>query len=227
LAQHGFVVLAPDEFCAGERLAPGAKPYDTTAFYARHPEWSAMGKMLWDHQRALDCLQTLDFVNPERLAVTGHSLGGHNAIFLAGLDERIKAAVSSCGWSPFWADENPLRWAREKTEDFIYMPRLRPFFLEGREPPFQFSHLIGAIAPRAFLDLSGRGDECFAASDRCAEDLEQAAHVYALYGARGKLDWLLHEHGHSLPAVAWDRALHFLSAHTRPSCSVAPLWRAG
>lgn len=212
LAREGFVVLAPDEITAGERWDRRFPAYDTKPFYERRPEWSAMGKMLWDHQRALDFLQALELVDPARLAVMGHSLGGHNAVFLAALDERVRAAVSSCGWQPFWADENPLRWAREAW--FIYMPRLGPYLVEGREPPFQFSEVIALIAPRAFLDLSGGGDTCFAHSDRCEEELRQAARIYELYGARQQLDWLLHDQGHSLPPAAWQRALHFLRSHT-------------
>ncbi len=64
LAQRGYVTLAPDHLCSGERIAPGLEPYDTASFYQRHPEWSAVGKAIWDAQRAIDYLVSLDYVAP-------------------------------------------------------------------------------------------------------------------------------------------------------------------
>ena len=43
---------------------PGGRPYDTTDFYERFPDWSVHGKDAWDTMRAIDYLQTLDFVDP-------------------------------------------------------------------------------------------------------------------------------------------------------------------
>ncbi len=37
----------------------------------------------------------------KRIGVIGHSLGGHNAIFTATFDERLKAVVTSCGFTGF------------------------------------------------------------------------------------------------------------------------------
>ena len=50
--------------------------------------------------RAIDVLETLPYADTSRLAVIGHSLGGHNAIFAALFDPRIKVIVSSSGWTP-------------------------------------------------------------------------------------------------------------------------------
>ena len=41
-----------------------------------------MGKAIWDGQRALDVLSVVPDVDPERLGVVGHSLGGYGSIFL-------------------------------------------------------------------------------------------------------------------------------------------------
>jgi predicted dienelactone hydrolase len=64
---------------------------------------SATMKGIWNHMRALDVLTMLPEVDSERFAVIGHSLGGHNALFLAAFDTRIKAVVSSCGFNSFFA----------------------------------------------------------------------------------------------------------------------------
>jgi len=210
LAERGYVTLAPDCITAGERVTD-LGPYQTGRFYEKHPGWSAVGKMLWDHQRGLDYLASLDFVDAARLGCIGHSLGGHNSIFLAAFDERVKAAVSSCGYQPIRTDNRPLRWSRDRF--FIYIKKLRPHLLK-RRVPFDFHEVIALIGPRAFLNLSGRGDGGFpnwpaveAAHDRVRE-------VYDLLGAGESVANHIHNDGHALLArprrLAYDWLDHQL-----------------
>lgn len=58
-------------------------------------------KAIFNHMRCVDLLQARKDVDPERIGVIGHSLGGHNAIFAGAFDTRIKVVVSSCGWTLF------------------------------------------------------------------------------------------------------------------------------
>src|SRR5690606_29056413 len=58
-------------------------------------------KAIYDNMRAIDYLQSLPGVDGERIGAIGHSLGGHNAIFTAVFEPRIKAVVSSCGFTSF------------------------------------------------------------------------------------------------------------------------------
>jgi hypothetical protein len=63
LVERGYVVLVPDSITAGERVYPGAEPFVTRPFDESHPHWSAMGKMIWDHMRAVDYLVSLPVVD--------------------------------------------------------------------------------------------------------------------------------------------------------------------
>ena len=112
-------------------------------------------KGLVNHIRAIDVLETLPYADVGRLASIGHSLGGHNSIFAAVFDPRIKVVVASCGWTP-WAyyatAQRPLNttWALPK-----YMPRIKTAF--GGDPvriPVDFYELVAAIAPRPFFSNS-------------------------------------------------------------------------
>ena len=134
LARRGFITLVPDHFNAGERLKPGEKPYDSGPLYARHPGWSDMGKAIYDHRLCVDLLQTLPEVDGERIGCIGHSLGGYCTLFLAAMDERIRAAVSSCGVTVWAADPNRLNWSRDQAGRYVHFPKLRILNTGGRHP---------------------------------------------------------------------------------------------
>ena len=58
-------------------------------------------KGIWDHMRAVDVLQSMPEVDGSRIGVMGNSLGGHNSLFVAVFDPRIKAIVCSSGFDSF------------------------------------------------------------------------------------------------------------------------------
>ncbi|HHW10393.1 MAG TPA: prolyl oligopeptidase family serine peptidase [Firmicutes bacterium] len=209
LARRGFVTLSPDHACSGERQPAGVKPYDSSPFYARHPRWSMMGKAIWDGERAVDILcQLTDEVDPERIGVIGHSLGGYGSIFLAAFDSRIKVAVSSCGLTTWEGNPKRMSWARDTW--YIHFPMLREIFLKDMELPFDMHEFAALIAPRAFLNISGMSDKTYAES---AADLPEVGwqlySVYNLLGAAERFAWFLFGAGHDVPnysqalAAAW------------------------
>jgi hypothetical protein len=51
LVRRGYVTISPEHFCSAAR-APAEGPYQTAAFYRKHPEWSAVGKYIYDSQIA-------------------------------------------------------------------------------------------------------------------------------------------------------------------------------
>lgn len=215
LAQRGYVVLAPDHLCAGERLESGLSAYDTAPFYQKHPDWSAVGKTIWDARRALDYLCSLDEVDPGRIGCIGHSLGGTSTVFAAAFDDRIQAAVCSCGLTTFAEDPNRLAWARDQW--YIYMPRLRPIFLASQPPPFDFHEVVSLIAPRPFLTSSALNDVCFANTDALAELGVQVSRVYRLLGAQECFASFLHGSGHGFNAEARALAYTWLDRWLKPA----------
>ena len=55
---------------------------------------SATMKGIRNHRRAVDLLVSMPEVDRRRVGVIGHSLGGHNSLFLAAFDPRVAAVVS-------------------------------------------------------------------------------------------------------------------------------------
>lgn len=163
LAQHGFITIAPDHICSGERLVEGEEAYDTQRFYARHPNWSAAGKAIWDGSRALDILESVEGVDKKRIGCIGHSLGGHGTMWVAAFDERVKAAIYSCGL--FSLQNNPRRYEFSRERGYIYIPKLRTIFREqeriGGLLPVEMYEFATLIAPRPFLNISGMTDKTY------------------------------------------------------------------
>lgn len=159
LAQRGYIVIAPDFPSFG----------DTEDYNFETDRYkSGTMKGIFNHMRCIDLLQSRADVDADNIGVLGHSLGGHNSIFLAAMDERIKVAVSSCGWTQFdfyniGAEAEKKYggrlgpWAQTR-----YMPLLRTKFnLENNIVPFDFNLMISAIAPRAFFSVSPTRDANF------------------------------------------------------------------
>lgn len=204
LAVRGFVVLAP--------------AYPIMANY--QPDVCALGyesgtmKAIWDNLRGLDVLDSLPMVRRGRYGAIGHSLGGHNAIYTAVFDERIKAVVSSCGFDSFldYYGGNPANWQPERGWcQTRYMPRLAAYQGRLAEIPFDFHELIGALAPQPVFINAPLGDANF--QWRSVDAIVQAAlPVYALYGARENLRVVHPDCAHDFPEAVREQAYEFLAA---------------
>lgn len=201
LARQGYVVLVPDYPSLGEH----AWDFDPARGYA-----SGTMKAIRDNIRGIDLLSSLEEVDPERIGCIGHSLGGHNAIFTAVFEPRIRAVVSSCGFSTFLADDVP-SWTGPR-----YMPRIASEFRnDPARIPFDFPELIAALAPRPFFASAPLRDDDFAARG-VRDAMAAAAPVYDLFGAADRLSAIYPDAPHAFPPEARRLAYAFLDRHLKP-----------
>ncbi len=218
LARRGYVVIAPDHFVAGHRIPP-EKPYDTTRFYAKHPHWTAVGKFTYEHSIAVNVLLTLPEVAPDRIGVTGHSLGGQGAIFLAAYDTRIAACACSCTAPPFRHNPRLLDWARDKW--YSYFRYLRSDFKAGVLPPIDFHQIIALIAPRPFLDVAAINDgDPRVQRQRVLMNLK-IMDAYILENALPKVAFYVHSRGHYIPYDARNLIYAWLDLHLKNPSDIA------
>jgi dienelactone hydrolase len=197
LASRGYVCLAPDY--------PGFGDYDIDCYELGYE--SATMKGIWNHSRCVDLLQSLPEVAPERIGAIGHSLGGHNSLFVAVFDERVRAVVTSCGFNSFpkYYEGDLTGWSHRG-----YMPRIADVY--GKDPaqmPFDFTEILAAIAPRPVFVVAPLGDANFEVSG-VYDCLEAAWPVYELFGARGELAALHPDCEHDFPPEAREQAYTFL-----------------
>ena len=212
LTEWGFVTLSPDMVVDGERVTSGGRAYDTTLFYQRHPNWSLVGKFIWDTQRAIDYLSTREEVKAESIAVAGHSLGAHFAMFSAAFDERIRASVCN-GGNPSWRGDPraPMHWAMPVYPDgrhWVYIPKARPFVEDPSLPaPFGFVEVAALSAPRPML-VGHTEDE--ARTHHIADFMIALRQTYQALGADDALELMVYAGPHGFPPEARFRAYRWL-----------------
>lgn len=228
LVERGYVTFTYDALCFGERHDAASGHYgDAIPFYRKHPRWSLLGKMIWDLSRAIDYLQTLDFVDAGRIASIGHSHGGYTTLFAMAFDERIKAGVSNCGFDTFRVDGNTWRWSHATA----LLPRLGFYLSNARinmdfyravpdssviDVPFDQHQLLALIAPRPLLLSTSDEDFVFPNGGWSARRaLARVEPIWKLLGARERIGRYFFNGGHNFPADAVAKADEWLDRWLR------------
>jgi putative membrane-bound dehydrogenase-like protein len=197
LAERGYVALAPDYPNFGDyKVDPYERGYQ-----------SATMKGIWNHMRAVDLLQSLKEVDGERIGVIGHSLGGHNSLFVATFDPRLKVVVTSCGFNAF-----PKYYAGDLTgwSHKGYMPRIASVYGKApRKMPFDFPEILAALAPRAVFINAPLHDANFEVSG-VKDCVEAATPVFELLKAKEKLVVEYPDWKHEFPEEVRKRAYEFV-----------------
>jgi hypothetical protein len=205
MANAGFVAFAADYLRDGERIRPGRAPYDTTDFYREYPDWSIHGKDVWDNMRAIDYLQSLGFIDPEKIGMVGHSYGGHSTIFATALEPRIKVAVSNGPVSDFI--HHGMHWGVPAGgRNSQALPAMRPYVLDHTlPPPVTFYEFTALIAPRPLLVGEAVGEL------RPMEEENAAAvgHVYRALGVPDRVRYQWYAGDHDFPPHAQQAAVNW------------------
>jgi dienelactone hydrolase len=198
LAERGYVCLAPDYMSFGEY-----KDYD----FASDGYVSGTMKGIWNHIRGVDVLESLPEVKTDRIGCIGHSLGGHNALFVASFDQRIRAVVTSCGFNAFedYYGGDLKGWSSDR-----YMPRIRDQF--GNDPkkmPFDFHEVVAAIAPRPLFVNAPLHDSNFAVVG-VRKAVDSAREVYKLRNADKNLRAVYPDAAHDFPMEVRNEVYRWL-----------------
>jgi dienelactone hydrolase len=197
LAERGYVTLAPDYPTFGD--------YQIDVYKRGYA--SASMKAIWNNMRAIDLLLSLPEVDPERIGCIGHSLGGHNSMFTAAFDPRIKALVSNCGFTSFpkYYGGNLKGWSHNG-----YMPRIAKLYdLKPEKMPFDFTEVVASFAPRAFLASSPLHDDNFKITG-VKDCIAAATPVYELLSAKEKLAANYPDCKHEFPPAVRKTAYDWL-----------------
>lgn len=211
LCRRGYVVLCPDLLCFEDRRPPEAvrraNPYQDGYAYERFEFTQRLlkgtclqTKYLHDLVCALDVLGGLPDVDGARLGVIGNSLGGQEALWLMWYDDRVRAAVSSCG---FGLIRTILRDGINHNFA-LYVPALLELC--------DLDALVADLAPRPFMLTAGTEDRLFPI-DGVQAIVERAAAAYAQAPERFRA--LIFPGGHTFPEDVKAEAYAFLDQWLR------------
>jgi dienelactone hydrolase len=206
LAQRGFVCLIPDYPSFGDY-----KGYDFHKQTGFHYTSGSM-KAIWNNIRAVDLLESLGYVDIDNIGVIGHSLGGHNALFTAVFEPRLKAVVTSCGFTAFddYMKGDLKGWTSDR-----YMPLIRDTYSnDPSKMPFDFHEVLAAIAPRGIYVNAPLHDSNFdnAGVRKC---VAAAQPVFELLGGKDKLVVEYPDAAHDFPDDVRERVYQWLERQLR------------
>ncbi|HUW58651.1 MAG TPA: hypothetical protein VMZ92_18590 [Planctomycetota bacterium] len=181
--REGIVLAAFDPIGHGIRLE------EAEGFYARHQDWSLLGKMARDVSAAVTALLNLPYVDSGRLYAFGFSMGALVGLVSAALDERISGLVTLCGPAPFRleTDEAETGGLRRWSEDTMLLPRLGLFIGEEARVPSDVHQLMACVAPRPQLVISPTLDR-ESPIELVTLAVDAARVIYELLGTADKLE---------------------------------------
>ena len=209
LAQRGFVVLCGDAICWGDRQNPGGKPdgvaYERVVAMRLMAQGRCMASQyVWDAIRQCDVLQSLNFVDGNRIGAMGISMGSGHSWLSAMVEKRIRALV---GVSSFYT----YKALYEPPISHCYMnhlPRVLEYGLETYD-------LFQLIAPRPFFMINGTTEvqDPVAATQ---EVYDKAKSAWENQGAAKEFQLVFHEAGHGLTPQTREMAYTWLVEKLKP-----------
>jgi len=215
LAKRGFVVIAVDACGFGERNGrgpggpaekggPGEMSASKFNLWVGRTLW---GMMLRDDLLALDYLRSRPEVDPQRIGVTGISMGATRTWWLMTLDERLKAGVAICCLTRY----QDLIAAQELKAHGIY------YFVPGLLNHFDTEAVVALAAPRPLLFQSGEQDAGSPVTGIRAIEAK-VAQLYRLHGQADQFQSLIYPGvGHVYTPAMWDRTVAWLEQYLKPN----------
>jgi dienelactone hydrolase len=213
LAQRGYVVMAIDAYCFGERngQGPGGPAEKGNAGELTASKFSLwFGRTLWgmmlrDDLMALDYLASRPEVDPHRIGVTGMSLGATRSWWLMALDDRLKTGVAIDCLTRY---QNLIARQDLKAHGIYY-------FVPNLLNHFDTEAIVALISPRPALFLDGDQDPTSPVDGIRA--IEAAVRpVYKLYGNEEAFQSIVYEgQGHVYTREMWDKTLVWFDEHLK------------
>ncbi len=194
-AKRGYVTLAPDLRCFGERADDPARVYGHTVGEEGAHSCDVnfvLGMMLginlaalhvFDMGRGIDFLQSMKEVDAERIGCVGLSNGGTTTLFSAAYDKRIKVSGISCylnSWKCF-----PLLKGQ------ICGSQIIPGLLRYGDHP----EVAALICPRPVFFEFGRNDQLFPI-ESSRESYGRLRGIYGIAGAPERIGCEEFDGGH-------------------------------
>lgn len=209
LARRGYVVLAIDAPGFGELNGQGPDRTAGSVGESSIAKYELLyGRSMWGltihHDRcALSILAARSDVDTTRIGTAGISMGCLRALWIAALDERIRATVAIC--------------CLVRLQDLITAQSMHfhghYYYVPGILQIGDIETVIACIAPRALLSLNGADDPLTPLSGiRTTATLARPAWDLYAAGSRMRMD-IIDGVGHAWNPAMWHDSLTWLDRH--------------
>jgi hypothetical protein len=179
-------------------------------------DWATLAVWAWGGMRTLDYALTLDLIDKEKVAITGHSRGGKTALLAGALDERFAIVApngSGCGGAGCYriqGEKSETLALITDPERFCYWfhPRFREFVGKEKQLPFDQHSLKALVAPRALISTDAN-DDLWANPEGTKATYQAAKPVFEFLGASEKIFAHFREGKHDQNAEDWMALINF------------------
>lgn len=228
LARRGYVVMTIDALMFGERRAvlqqDAARGFERARYSAADVQYLnqqcrqreatlvkglTLAGLTWpgivttDDIRTVDYLITRPEVDPQRIGCVGVSFGGHRALFLSGLDERIRAACVT----GFLSTVRPMIRQHLDTHSFVH-------FVPHLHRRLDLPDVVGLRAPLPLLVQQCSQDRLFPLAGMQAA-VDKLAAIYDKAGAREQFVGRFYDVPHQFSQDMQEDAFAFFDRHLR------------
>ena len=204
LAERGYIVFAMDAPLFGDRTLGNLKnensPETLENFGSQsliNLKHSLLGETLREDISVLNLIFSLETIDKENIGCIGYSFGGVRCMYLAALDERIKAVVLS----------NSVGNIRRDYSDGI----LQSWFtvLPGVAEYTEMSGIITLISPRPLMILSSDKDPIFPLNE-AEEQVKIINLIYKRLGKENLFKFIIEKNeAHTFPKEYREEAYEF------------------
>jgi hypothetical protein len=191
LVKRGYVVLSPQCFI----MKGGGARAQAAAVAERWPGWTGLGKMTFDASRFVDFLETLPYVDANRIGCIGHSLGAKEVLFAMAFEPRYRVGVFSEGGIGLRMSN----W----TDPWYLTERMKPHI-----PTLENHQVLALVAPRPILLLGGDSAD----GDASWTFVRAVLPVYQLLGAGDRIGLINHHGKHTFPREARRTAYRWIDS---------------
>ena len=204
LAKSGYLVLSPDTFGQGERSTVHTRyEYHGKNLGAQlfNIGETLLGSILVDNMRGVDLLCSMPEVDKTRIGATGVSGGGNQTMYLAAMDDRIKAAVPVCSAGSY--------------DSYIGNANCVCETLPGGLLLTEMAGIFALTAPRALMLCNGLYDVKTFSPQEMLRSFDAAMHIYRLYDAQDNFVYRIFNHAHEYSTAAREAMLGFFALHLK------------
>lgn len=198
LADRGFITYAPQNPYIGQDA------FRVIQRKANPIKWSLFSLIIRQHERTLDWLAELPYVDEDRIGFYGLSYGGKTAMRVPAVLERYACSICSADFNE-WIVKNATfdsRYSYMFTGEYEM-----PEFDLGNT--FNYSEMAGLIAPRPFMVERGH-DDGVAPDEWVAHEFATVRRLYVRLGIADKTEIEFFDGGHQINS---DKTFRFLHRH--------------